>query len=138
MLLTACSWASTKWAQLGPELGDGTVIMRASAGRDGDQRLADLDDQTLVARLVEDLAMTMGLRGEPSSVRVTRWPRSFPQYRPGHLSRVAAAEADLAGHAPTIALAGAALRGVGVPACIKSGIDAAGRLRAALDRSATV
>lgn len=137
-LLTACSWASSKWAELEPERGDGTVLLRASAGRDGDDRLADLDDETLVARLVDDLAMTMDLRGQPASVRVSRWPRSFPQYRPEHLKRVAAAEADLAGRAPTIAVAGAALRGVGVPACIKSGVDAADRVLTVLARSASV
>ena len=45
-------------------------------------------------------ATLMALRGPPVEARVTRWPRSFPQYRPGHLDRVAAIEADLAAATP--------------------------------------
>jgi oxygen-dependent protoporphyrinogen oxidase len=122
--LTACSWSSTKWAHLAPEAGDGTAVVRASAGRAGDERALELDDTDLVARLLADLERTMGLTGAPTEVRVNRWPSSFPQYAPGHLDRVAQAEAALP---PGLALAGAALRGVGVPACIRSGRAAATR-----------
>jgi oxygen-dependent protoporphyrinogen oxidase len=64
---------------------------------------------------------------------VTRWHRSFPQYRPGHLDRVAAIDAELAAATPTLVVAGAALRGLGVPACIRQGADATRRVLAALD-----
>jgi oxygen-dependent protoporphyrinogen oxidase len=74
----------------------------------------------------------MALRGQPRAVRVSRWPGSFPQYRPGHLGRVAAIEADLTASAQRVALAGAALRGLGVPACIRQGRAAAGQLLDAL------
>ena len=53
------------------------------------------------------------------------WRQSLPQYRPGHLHRVAAVEACLASETPGLAAAGAALRGVGLPACIRSGQRAA-------------
>ncbi len=46
--------------------------------------------------MLADLRDTMALRGEPTEVRVSRWMGSFPQYRPGHLDRVGAIEADLA------------------------------------------
>ena len=58
-----------------------------------------------------------------------RWRDAFPQYRPGHLDRVARAEAALARDLPTVCLAGAGYRGVGIAACIASGEAAA---RAAL------
>jgi oxygen-dependent protoporphyrinogen oxidase len=74
--------------------------------------------------LVDDLERTMGITGAPSEVRVNRWPGSFPQYAPGHLERVDALERDLP---EGIAVAGAHLRGVGVPACIRSGRAAADR-----------
>ena len=122
-LVTACSWVSTKWAH---QAGDGsTVLLRASAGRAGDERALALPDDALVAALLADLADTMALRGAPTAVRVSRWPRSFPQPAPGHLDRVAGAEADLAAHAPRVALAGAWARGVGIPACIRGGRAAA-------------
>jgi oxygen-dependent protoporphyrinogen oxidase len=124
-LLTACSWASTKWSHLAAGSGDGTVVLRASAGRAGDERALDLDDTDLVGRLVDDLGRTMGLTGAPTEVRVNRWVDSFPQYAPGHLDRIAEVTRDLATRMPGLALAGAALNGVGVPACIRSGIEAA-------------
>ncbi len=128
--ITACSWTTSKW----PHLFDGsTVLLRASVGRDGDQRALALDDDALVAAVLADLADTMALRGTPSEVRVTRWPGALPQYRPGHLARIAAMEADLAASAPGVVVTGAALRGLGVPACIRQGRAAAGRVLAALD-----
>jgi oxygen-dependent protoporphyrinogen oxidase len=122
-LLTACSWVSSKWAHMA---GDGsTVVLRASAGRAGDDRALGMPDDALVAAVLDDLADTMALRGAPTAVRVNRWPRSFPQPRPGHLDEVAAAEADLAAHAPRLAATGAWARGVGIPACIRGGRSAA-------------
>jgi oxygen-dependent protoporphyrinogen oxidase len=128
--ITACSWTTSKW----PHLSDlGTVLLRASVGRDGDDRALSLSDDALMAAVLADLADTMALRGAPAEVRVTRWPGSFPQYRPGHLDRVAAIEANVASTTPSIVVAGAALRGLGVPACIRQGRAAAGDLLAALD-----
>ncbi len=128
--ITACSWTTSKW----PHLGDGsTLLLRASVGRDGDDRALSLGDDALIAAVLADLADTMALRGAPAEVRVTRWPGSFPQYRPGHLDRIAAIEADIASTTPSIVVAGAALRGLGVPACIRQGRAAAGDLLTALD-----
>jgi oxygen-dependent protoporphyrinogen oxidase len=127
LLLTACSWASTKWDHLA---GD-PVLLRASAGRAGDARTLDLDDADLLARLLADLERTMGLAAEPVEVRVTRWPRSFPQYAVGHLDRVGAIESAVAAHARGVVVAGAAYRGLGLPACIDQGRRAA---RTVLDR----
>lgn len=128
MVLTAASWSSAKWAQLAPDQGDGTVLIRASAGRAGDERALQLDDDSLVTRLVADLRRTMGGLDDPVAARVSRYPASFPQYAPGHPTRITQAEASLAAAAPGVALAGAALRGVGIPACIASGTAAADRL----------
>jgi protoporphyrinogen/coproporphyrinogen III oxidase len=122
-LLTACSFTSSKWAHL--RAGD-SIILRLSAGRAGDDRAGDLDDGELVARLLGELDRYIGLRGDPVEVRVTRWPRSFPQYAMGHLDRVAAVEAALATSTPGLTVAGAAYRGLGVPACIDQGRTAAG------------
>jgi oxygen-dependent protoporphyrinogen oxidase len=120
-LITACTWLTSKW----PELQrPGDVLLRASVGRDGDDRHESLDDDELVRRAVDELGVMMGVRGAPLEVVVTRWPEAFPQYAVGHLSRVAAMEAA-AGRFPSLALAGGALHGVGIPACIGSGVRAA-------------
>ncbi|HEX6424035.1 MAG TPA: protoporphyrinogen oxidase [Acidimicrobiales bacterium] len=125
MLLTACSWATTKWPHL--DVDPSVALLRASAGHDGDDRGRTWPDDELVTGMLADLRTTMGLRAEPADVRVTRWPRSFPQPRPGHLARVAAAERALAAASPRLAITGAWARGVGVPACIREARGAATR-----------
>ena len=117
-LLTACSWMTSKWGHLGVD--PSTVILRASAGRAGDERALGATDDELVAALVDELRDTMGLHGPPTAVRVSRWERSFPQPRPGHLDAVAGAERTLSERAPGLTMAGAWELGVGIPACIRA------------------
>lgn len=131
--VTACSWTSSKWTHLVPEAGDGTVVLRAAVGRDDDQSHVGLDDDDLIAGVVDDLTAIIDLRGEPIAASVHRWTEAFPQYRPDHLHRMAAAEATLAeASAGAVTLAGMYLRGVGIPASVASGEAAADRLLAAL------
>jgi oxygen-dependent protoporphyrinogen oxidase len=120
--LTACSFASTKWAHLAdPEL----AILRVSAGRFGDRTALELSDDDLVVALGADLATTIGLAEPPVASRVTRWIDALPQYRPGHLSRVRDWRARLRTHAPGVVLGGAAYDGLGLPACVRQGREAA-------------
>jgi protoporphyrinogen/coproporphyrinogen III oxidase len=120
-LLTACTWLTAKW----PELArPGDVVLRVSVGRHGDDRHRSLTDDALVRSCVEELGPILDVRGPPLEVRVTRWTDAFPQYNVGHLDRVAALE-NAVDRLPTAALAGAALHGVGIPACIGSGRRAA-------------
>lgn len=123
-LVTACSFGSSKWPHWA---APGDIVLRASAGRWGDGRALALDDGDLVARIHEELAGMVGLGTEPRLARVTRWERAFPQYRPGHADRVASVEAALARDLPTVTIAGAAYRGVGIAACVASGRSAARR-----------
>jgi oxygen-dependent protoporphyrinogen oxidase len=124
-LLTAGSIFSNKWPHLAEP---GVVTVRASVGRQGDERALGWDDETLVERVHEELADVLRITSRPAASRVSRWPASFPQFPAGHLDRVAAVEAALAADAPGIALAGAYLRGVGIPACIGGAQAAAHRL----------
>jgi oxygen-dependent protoporphyrinogen oxidase len=126
-LVTALSYASHKWAQLRDPARD-DVLLRVSVGKAGDQRFTDLDDDALLAAVLDDLGRIAGLRGEPTDVRIGRWDRAFPQYAPGHLDRVDQTEDELA--ATGVRVAGMALRGVGIPACIRSAEDAAASLGA--------
>lgn len=120
--ITACSWGSSKWRHW--DDGDHAVF-RVSIGHDADP--ADwcaLDDGRLVATALDGLRTTMGIDVVPVGARVRRWRRSFPQYRPGHLDLVADVHRATAQAGP-IALAGASLGGIGVPACIRQGRTAA-------------
>ncbi len=126
LLLTACTWTSVKWPHLGADV-PGQVLLRASSGRYGDERAIEMDDEALLAATLADLATTMDLHldGPPTDVRITRFRRAFPQYTPGHTARIEAIESALEAAAPGLVLAGAAYRGVGIPACIASGRRAA-------------
>jgi protoporphyrinogen/coproporphyrinogen III oxidase len=124
-VLTACSWASSKWAHLAdPDL----ALLRVSAGRHGDTRALELDDTELVRRLVADLATSMGMDGRPSASRVSRWVEGLPQFRPGHLARVDSWRAELADATPGVVVAGACYDGLGLPACVRQGRAAATHL----------
>jgi oxygen-dependent protoporphyrinogen oxidase len=121
-LVTACTWLTSKW----PELQrPGDVLLRASAGRFGDDRASAMSDDEIVARVLQELGPMLGLRARATEAVVTRWTDAFPQYAVGHVERVRSIE-EAAAHLPRLALAGAALHGVGIPACIASGRRAAG------------
>jgi oxygen-dependent protoporphyrinogen oxidase len=121
-LVTACSWGSGKWPHWASH---GTAVLRVSTGRHHDRRDAELDDAALVDAVLADLTDVLGLTDPPVATTVTRWPAALPQYRPGHLDRLAAWETTLAERTPGLVLAGAATRGLGIPACVASGRRAA-------------
>jgi protoporphyrinogen/coproporphyrinogen III oxidase len=128
-LITAVSWASSKWAHL---RRPGRVLLRVSAGRDGDDRALGMSDDELRDAVLAELGEIMGLRAEPDAVRVSRWPDAFPQYRPGHGDLVDRIVASAAREVPGLHLAGAGYRGVGLPACIRQGQEAAAAVLAQL------
>ena len=120
-LITGCTYLDRKWPHLArPD----DVLVRASVGRFGDERHLGLDDDQLCASAFGELAQLLDIRGSPLDAVVTRWDRAFPQYQVGHLIKVAKVEEEVAGLGG-LAVAGSALRGVGIPACIGSGRNAA-------------
>ncbi|MDQ2729995.1 MAG: FAD-dependent oxidoreductase [Actinomycetota bacterium] len=121
-LMTACSFASTKWPHWA---NPGTTLLRISAGRSGDRRAETMGDNELVDRLTQEINEALGTPATARSVRVTRWPDSFPQYRVGHLDLVAGIEAGLKALGAPVTVAGASYHGAGIPACIGNGRRAA-------------
>jgi oxygen-dependent protoporphyrinogen oxidase len=120
--VTAVSFASNKWAHWRP--ADGSVVLRTSLGRDG-LVVDDRSDDELVSAAITEVSRHVGVDLAPTSVRLTRWPDAFPQYRPGHMARVDTIEAVLATDAPGVVVAGASYRGIGIPACVHQGRTAA-------------
>jgi len=148
-LTTACSYGSAKWpnwaasaARDADDAGDGNggtpnMILRVSVGRDDDDRHTRLDDAELRDTVLTELSSLSPLRGlnEPGAItawRVSRWPHSLPQYRPGHGHLVDRIEEALAREMPGVFVTGAAYRGLGIPACIRQGNEAAERAAAHL------
>jgi protoporphyrinogen/coproporphyrinogen III oxidase len=125
-LLKAATFLSTKWPQY---VDDEVFLIRASAGRAGDERAIGMDDATLVERLHDDLAEATGLTDAPVDATVQRWPSTMPQLEVGHLDRLAAIEEALARDLPGVVLAGAPYHGPGLAACLRSASAAAGSAR---------
>ena len=122
MLMTACSFSGNKWAHL----NDGSqTLIRVSAGRIDDQRHDTLSDEELVKHLIDDLAVTLGLDSQPLEFRVTRWPKALAQFKIGHLQRMEGTIDLLADEAPGVFISGSYHFGVGIPASVRSGNEAA-------------
>ena len=117
--ILACSWSSSKFEGRAP---DGSVLVRIFLG--GAQREADLEleDDELIAGVLEELQEMLGVRGEPELTRLFRIPRGYPQYDVGHVQRVIQIEKLLP---KGVFVAGSGYDGVGLPACIASGHQAA-------------
>ena len=122
MLMTACSFSGNKWAHL----NDGSqTLIRVSSGRIDDQRHDTLSDEELVKHLIDDLAVTLGLDSQPLEFRVTRWPKALAQFKIGHLQRMEVTIDLLADEAPGVFISGSYHFGVGIPASVRSGNEAA-------------
>ena len=128
--ITACTWLSRKWPD--PAFGDRAVI-RAFAGRAGDESALDLPDDELVAALVKDIEAISPLGDVPDTWSVARWPKSMPQYELGHLDRVARIEDALAA-TPGLFVTGSAYGGVGLADVVRHAGDTAERVRTYLSR----
>jgi oxygen-dependent protoporphyrinogen oxidase len=83
-----------------------------------------MPDEDLVGQVIGELRELIGVTEPPLASVVRRWPRAFPQYLPGHLRKIEHAQAALR-ELPSLEIAGAALGGIGIPACVTSGERAA-------------
>ncbi|MDZ4235802.1 MAG: FAD-dependent oxidoreductase, partial [Dietzia sp.] len=100
-------------------------LLRLSFGRFSDDVARNVGDEELLAWSEEDLKTLFAISAEPVDHRVVRWIDAMPQYGPGHADKVAELRAGLP---PTLAVAGAYLDGIGVPACVASATRAAAAL----------
>jgi oxygen-dependent protoporphyrinogen oxidase len=121
-LVRACTWTSAKWSHLAGE----PALIKAFVGPRGEAPPA-VGDSELVALVHAELAQALQLPARPVETHVERFSAAIPQYGVGHLARVAHIEEALP---EGVEIAGAAYRGVGIPACVRSGQAAADRLLA--------
>lgn len=127
MMVTAVTLLSRKWPHLER---DEDVLLRAHVGRIDDERWREMDDEELASRVARELAVLFSRFETPTSTLVQRWLPGLPQYLVGHDKLVASARAAAA--PMLVALAGLSYDGVGVPASIGSGRNAARELLIAL------
>ncbi len=122
-VMTALTLLSQKWPWMSSGTAEGPLV-RVSAGRYLDGRIDALGDEELCRALARELAHVIGATVSVSDSLVQRWSEAFPQYAPGHGAHMRTVK-RLLGQRPGLALAGAALGGIGIPACITSGERAA-------------
>jgi oxygen-dependent protoporphyrinogen oxidase len=123
-----CSFPSVKFPHRAPE---GLVIFRAFLGGALQPELLERSEAELADLAQRELSDLLGITGEPTQCIVQRHLQAMPQYRVGHLGRVAALERRAADW-PGLELAGNAYQGVGIPDCVHSGQQAADRVLATL------
>ncbi|OBA99896.1 protoporphyrinogen oxidase [Mycobacteriaceae bacterium 1482268.1] len=119
----AITLSSRKWGQRG-----NVELVRLSFGRYGDasQDWAHrIGDDDLLSWAADDLAALFDVTNEAFDYMVHRWIDAMPQYGPGHGRLVAELRAGLP---PAVAVAGAYLDGIGVPACVATATRAAASL----------
>lgn len=119
--ILAATFSSVKYAGRAPA---GHVLLRAFVGGALQPELLQRDDPALLDLVRRELRGLLGVQAAPLFTRIARYPHSMPQYRVGHLRRVAEIEASIARY-PGLAMAGNAYRGVGLADGVRSGEAAA-------------
>ncbi len=126
--ILSCSFSSVKYDGRAPE---GTVLMRVFIGGACQSGLLRMPDHELSELAHWELTKLLDIQGDPLMRCVKRQMHAMPQYHVGHNERVRRIHDRLAAF-PTLAVAGSAFGGVGVPSCIESGQRAAERTIAGL------
>jgi oxygen-dependent protoporphyrinogen oxidase len=134
--IKALTYSSAKWgwvaAQARERWGPGVEIVRVSVGRHREAAALQLSDRRLLERTFAEARNIPGW--EASTLvqgTVSRWGGGLPQYPVGHRDLIARLRGDLASM-PGLAVAGPALDGIGIAACLGSARTAVSKLTADL------
>ncbi len=122
--ILAASFASEKFPGRAHE---DEVLIRVFLGGALQASLLQRSDEELLNIAMRELSELIGAAGPPRLADLIRWPTAMPQYHLGHRTLVRDIQRRVAEH-PGLELAGNAYDGVGIPACIHSGQDAASRV----------
>lgn len=117
-------WSSALFPGRAPQ---GHVALTTFVGGSRQPLLAGLDDGALTDLVGGELRSLMGIRGDPSYVKIMRWEKAIPQYAPGHLGFVEEISA-LEKNVPGLYLCGNYRGGISVGDCLMSGEKLARRI----------
>lgn len=120
--IMACTYSSIKWNHRVPD--DEHVLVRTFIGGAHNQHLVELGDEEMLDLVLAEMRDIYGITAEPVVSKIYRWPAAMPQYNLGHQSRVQKIM-ELASRYEGLYLAGGSYNGVGVPDCVKSGLESA-------------
>jgi oxygen-dependent protoporphyrinogen oxidase len=119
--MLACTFVHNKFPHRAP---DGKAILRCFLGGARDEAVLGLTDEEMLETVCRELRDIVKVSVRPIFSRVFRWREAMAQYEPGHISRVQRIEKRVA-EIPGLALAGNGYHGIGVPDCVRSGMEAA-------------
>ncbi len=122
--MLACTFVHNKFPHRAPE---GKGILRCFLGGARDEAVLGLTDEQILETVQRELKDILKLDARPIFARVYRWRDAMAQYEPGHIARVERIEKRVS-EIPGLAIAGNAYHGIGVPDCIRSGMEAANLL----------
>lgn len=117
-------FSSTLFAGRAP---DGHVLLTAFVGGVRNPDLANADLSTLTARVLDDLRLLLGVRGEPTFRAFHLWPKAIPQYTLSY-GRFKEIMDDAERRNPGLALAGSYREGVAVGDVIAAADQSAERI----------
>ena len=103
---------------------ENNVLLRSMMGGACFPEYVNLSDDEVVARVRQDLQMTMGIDVAPEFVRIFRHPQAIPQYTVGHGERLQKLAYLLKSHQGLI-LTGNSYRGIGLNDCVAAAEQAA-------------
>jgi oxygen-dependent protoporphyrinogen oxidase len=112
--IMAATFSSVKFAHRAPQ---GKVLLRSFVGGAKNEEIVSWEDDKLLATVQGDMGEILKITGTPLMTRISRWPKSMPQYTLGHEVRLSRIEQGLAKH-PGIFVTGSAYRGIGISDCI--------------------
>ena len=109
-------WDSSIFINRAPE---GRVLFRSMLGGASQPQLIELSDSEIQKMVQDSLYKIMGIRAEPEMVQIFRHQQAIPNYKIGHLQRIAGIESLVSSHRGLF-LNGNAYHGVGINDCVAS------------------
>jgi protoporphyrinogen/coproporphyrinogen III oxidase len=122
--LLAATFVHTKFPDRAPE---DRALIRCFLGGSCDEEILQLPEDEIIRIARQELREILGISAEPLFARIYKWKTAMAQYTVGHLDRLERID-RLRLQFPGLALAGNAYRGIGVPDCVHSGMQAAEQL----------
>ncbi len=122
--MLAATFVHNKFLHRAPE---DRALVRCFLGGARDEQILKLSDDEILHVVREELRQIVSLTAEPLFARVYRWKGAMAQYGVGHLERIQSIERQCE-RLPGLALAGNGYHGIGVPDCVRSGMEAGSKI----------
>ena len=116
--ISAATFTSQKWEN---RCGKNVFLVRCFISN---FKQNTMPKQEFVIEVIKELNKIIGINANPVKFWKKKWTHSLPQYKLGHLDRVEVLRKRLALNFPNLFVAGCTLEGVGIPDCIRQGMEA--------------